>query len=151
MNSDTDDIVGCVVAERIEKAHPSFVEKREGYDNTLDESFVSDEHLMSTASIDSAMEDKKSIFSWDHTVVKPAVCGINRIWVNREQRRHGVASILIDAVRKHYIFGCELEKSQVAFTPTTPKGAYFAKRYFEGTFKDADFLVYVTLDRSLCL
>ncbi|KAG2392583.1 hypothetical protein C9374_011308 [Naegleria lovaniensis] len=154
VNSDNDEIVACVVVERIERAHPAFIEKKDTIENLLmkdakvnvteSEKASIEDIILSTASIDSAYDDKLSFFSWDDKICKRAVCGVNRIWVKEEHRRNGIASKLLDAVREHYVYGIHLEKSDIAFSPPTPKGAYFARVYCERSVNEADFLVYVT-------
>ena len=152
INTENDEIMGCVVVERVSKAHPSFVEKKDLNESTLSNSFVEDENcpsnnldvILSTTSIDSAYDDKKSILSWDDKRSVNVYCGVNRIWVKEEHRRGGVASKLLDAVRSHFIYGFEISKNNLSFSPPTPKGAYFAATYCSGSLKDCDFLVYVT-------
>nr|CAG4716207.1 unnamed protein product [Naegleria fowleri] len=169
VNTDKDEIIACAVVERIERAHPAFIEKKDTIENLLRNAKSSmtvssnssseeeatetqekqpsaslDNITLSTVSIDSAYDDKLSFFSWDDKICKRAVCGVNRIWVKEEHRRNGVASKLLDAVREHYVYGIHLEKSDLAFSPPTPKGAYFARVYCERSVNDADFLVYVT-------
>ncbi|XP_071145249.1 N-acetyltransferase ESCO2-like [Mytilus edulis] len=69
---------------------------------------------------------------------EPAAVGISRIWVFGQQRRTGVASKLLDAVRQWFQYGSYIEKSQVAFSDPTGDGKMFASKY-TGM---ADFLVY---------
>ncbi|KAJ1964478.1 hypothetical protein GGI12_001398 [Dipsacomyces acuminosporus] len=69
----------------------------------------------------------------------PALCGISRIWVAPHARRHGIASQMIQAVRKRFIYGCEIDLASIAFTQPTSDGRAFA----EHIFKRKDFLVYV--------
>lgn len=70
----------------------------------------------------------------------PAVCGVRGIWVSRTERRKGIASHLLDAMRKTFCVGVTLETSQCAFSQPTPAGEAFAARYC-GT---PSFLVYHT-------
>ncbi|KAG0584690.1 hypothetical protein KC19_3G228300 [Ceratodon purpureus] len=59
----------------------------------------------------------------------PAVCGVRGIWVSRSERRKGIASHLLDAMRKTFCLGVALETSQCAFSQPSPDGEAFAARY----------------------
>ncbi|CAK9872661.1 unnamed protein product [Sphagnum jensenii] len=59
----------------------------------------------------------------------PAVCGVRGIWVSCSERRKGIASQLLDAMRKTFLFGLTLETSQCAFSQPTSDGQAFAARY----------------------
>ncbi|KAI8320756.1 hypothetical protein GQ54DRAFT_262979 [Martensiomyces pterosporus] len=80
----------------------------------------------------------------NHTTVEharepcPAICGINRIWVVPHARRCGVASQMIQAVCKQFVYGCIIDSSSIAFTQPTSDGRALAQRVF----KRSDFLVY---------
>ncbi|ELU04560.1 hypothetical protein CAPTEDRAFT_159966 [Capitella teleta] len=69
---------------------------------------------------------------------EPARCGINRIWVLSSQRRQGIATRLLDAVRNHFIMGYQLSRSELAFTDPTPTGKLLASTYCQ----TSQFLVY---------
>ncbi|KAH7557098.1 hypothetical protein JRO89_XS11G0046200 [Xanthoceras sorbifolium] len=68
----------------------------------------------------------------------PAVCGIRAIWVSPSNRRKGIASQLLDAVRRSFCMGFVVEKSQLAFSQPSSAGQALASNYF-GT---GSFLVY---------
>ncbi|KAI7817452.1 hypothetical protein BC939DRAFT_496653 [Gamsiella multidivaricata] len=70
---------------------------------------------------------------------RPAICGINRIWVSEQNRRQKIASRLLDAVRERFIYACKLEHKDLAFSQPTGDGKALARQYL-GTDK---FLVYV--------
>ncbi|GMH04546.1 hypothetical protein Nepgr_006386 [Nepenthes gracilis] len=70
----------------------------------------------------------------------PAVCGIRAIWVSPSNRRKGIASHLLDAVRISFCKDSILEPSQLAFSQPTSAGRALASRY-TGT---GSFLVYKT-------
>ncbi|KAJ2358930.1 hypothetical protein GGF43_000486 [Coemansia sp. RSA 2618] len=69
----------------------------------------------------------------------PAVCGISRVWVASDARRHGVARQMFDAVRERFAYGCHIGRDQIAFTQPTADGRALA----ESLFQRKDFLVYV--------
>ncbi|KAJ1730311.1 hypothetical protein LPJ61_003082 [Coemansia biformis] len=68
----------------------------------------------------------------------PAACGISRIWVAPHARRSGVASQMVAAVRRLFVYGCRLGLDQLAFTQPTSDGRALAERLF----RRGDFLVY---------
>ncbi|KAL2345296.1 hypothetical protein Fmac_006581 [Flemingia macrophylla] len=67
-----------------------------------------------------------------------AACGIRAIWVTPSNRRKGIATQLLDAARKSFCAGLELEHSQLAFSQPTSAGKALATSY-TGT---ASFLAY---------
>ncbi|KAH8944196.1 hypothetical protein BDL97_13G096100 [Sphagnum fallax] len=71
-------------------------------------------------------------------VAVPAVCGVRGIWVSCSERRKGIASHLLDAMRTTFCFGLTLQTSQCAFSQPTPDGQAFAARYCH----NPSFLVY---------
>ncbi|KAH1078733.1 hypothetical protein GYH30_053657 [Glycine max] len=58
-----------------------------------------------------------------------AACGIRAIWVAPSNRRKGIASKLLDAVRKSFCKDLELERSQLAFSQPTSAGKALATSY----------------------
>ncbi|CAJ1883026.1 unnamed protein product [Sphenostylis stenocarpa] len=58
-----------------------------------------------------------------------AACGIRAIWVTPSNRRKGIAIQLLDAVRKSFCPGLELERSQLAFSQPTSAGKALATSY----------------------
>ncbi|XP_022766972.1 protein CHROMOSOME TRANSMISSION FIDELITY 7 [Durio zibethinus] len=70
----------------------------------------------------------------------PAVCGIRAIWVAPSNRRKGIATQLLEAVRKSFCMGFVIEKSQLAFSQPSSDGQALASHYI-GT---GSFLVYKT-------
>ncbi|TPX59971.1 hypothetical protein SpCBS45565_g07605 [Spizellomyces sp. 'palustris'] len=71
-------------------------------------------------------------------VTVEVLCGISRIWVLKSERRKGIASKLLDAVRAKFLFGCILDKGSIAFSQPTGAGKVLAERYYGRS----DFLVY---------
>ncbi len=57
--------------------------------------------------------------------------GIRAIWVNKSERRRGVARKILDAVRRTLIAGFVAERNQVAFTQPTVDGSALASAYSE--------------------
>ncbi|KAJ2713751.1 hypothetical protein H4R19_002087 [Coemansia spiralis] len=84
-----------------------------------------------------AAAERATVACTEETV--PAVCGISRIWVAPHARRSGVASQMIAAVRRLFVYGCRLRPEQLAFTQPTADGRALAERVFGRS----DFLVYV--------
>eukprot|EP00249_Psilotum_nudum_P018619 c26889_g1_i2 orf=877-2010(+) len=68
----------------------------------------------------------------------PAVCGIKGIWVSRLERRKGIATKLLDAMRSSFSFGFVLQPLQCAFSQPTVDGKALAVNYC----KTEGFLVY---------
>ncbi|KAL5737095.1 hypothetical protein ACOSQ2_031883 [Xanthoceras sorbifolium] len=60
----------------------------------------------------------------------PAVCGIRAIWVSPSNRRKGIASQLLDAVRRSFCMGFVVEKFQLAFSQPSSAGQALASNYF---------------------
>ncbi|KAK7390424.1 hypothetical protein VNO78_25729 [Psophocarpus tetragonolobus] len=58
-----------------------------------------------------------------------ASCGIRAIWVTPSNRRKGIATQLLDAVRKSFCTGLEFERTQLAFSQPTSAGKALATRY----------------------
>ncbi|KAJ2829477.1 hypothetical protein FBU31_002687 [Coemansia sp. 'formosensis'] len=67
-----------------------------------------------------------------------AVCGISRVWVAPSARRCGVATQMIAAVCKRFVYGCAIDPELVAFTQPTLDGCALA----EHVFGRKDFLAY---------
>ncbi|GIY74012.1 n-acetyltransferase ESCO1 [Caerostris extrusa] len=59
----------------------------------------------------------------------PAICGINRIWVSHDFRRHKVASRMVDCLRRNFIYGHIVDLKELAFTDPSPEGRDFAAFY----------------------
>ncbi|KAL9657383.1 hypothetical protein ABK040_014371 [Willaertia magna] len=149
LNDETNEIMGICVAERIIEASPAYMEKsiidsndKQVTTTTNNISEEAEEQIITQSSI-TEQQQQSNICSWDCKQKRKAVCGINRIWVKEEFRRMKIASQLIDCIREHFIYGCILQKKQVAFSPPTANGASFAKNYCNNEIREADFLIYV--------
>ncbi|KAJ6647616.1 N-acetyltransferase eco, partial [Pseudolycoriella hygida] len=70
---------------------------------------------------------KENLDYIDSKNVFPVKCGISRIWVTPQFRRHGVATRLINAIRSHFIRGYELSPNELAFSTPTVMGKQFAQ------------------------
>jgi N-acetyltransferase len=62
-------------------------------------------------------------------VKQPAVLGVTYIWVNKNYRRSGLASKLVDTVRSKFEFGYRILPKQCAFCQPTRLGLHFARKY----------------------
>lgn len=65
-------------------------------------------------------------------------CGISRVWVSPQYRRHGIAAKLITSMRGHFIFGTFLSFDEIAFSSPTEDGKLFAAKLAQRS----DFLIY---------
>lgn len=65
-------------------------------------------------------------------------CGISRIWVAPQYRRHGIAAKLITSMRSHFSFGAFLSFDEIAFSSPTEDG----KRFAASLAQRNDFLIY---------
>jgi N-acetyltransferase len=122
-------VVGCIVAESIDQAFPVVNKPSEELDG------ITVESSKPAASSSKVLDESMVICSKE---VKPALCGISRIWVHHGHRRKGIATRLMDAVCLNFIFGCALSPQQIAFTAPTADG----KKFFEKYTKTLNFLVY---------
>lgn len=57
------------------------------------------------------------------------IIGVNRIWTHPSARRKGIASELLDVIRKRYFTGVLVPRHRVAFSDPTDSGKRFALRY----------------------
>uniref|UniRef100_A0A915PVR8 N-acetyltransferase ESCO acetyl-transferase domain-containing protein n=1 Tax=Setaria digitata TaxID=48799 RepID=A0A915PVR8_9BILA len=55
--------------------------------------------------------------------------GVNRIWVHQCLRRKGIAVLLLDHVRSHFISSDLITRDRIAFSSLTDSGLAFAKNY----------------------
>ncbi|NXT90974.1 ESCO2 acetyltransferase, partial [Anhinga rufa] len=112
-------VVGCLVAESIEKAFR----------------VLSEPEAVPSLSWDTLQQHR----AWRcSTEPEPAVCGISRIWVFGLRRRKGIARRMVDVVRSTFIYGCYLSTEELAFSDPTPDGKLFAMKYCQ----TPNFLVY---------
>ncbi|PON97423.1 N-acetyltransferase ESCO [Trema orientale] len=144
-------IVGCLVAEPIEKAFKVVSNSVDQSTNAINmkeervrpttlqfgavsfrrERVKSSRSASNTKHLDGGLDG--AIFCEKEAV--PAVCGIRAIWVSPANRRKHIATQLLDAVRKSFRLGFVLERSQLAFSPLTSAGKSLASSYIgKGSF-----------------
>ncbi|XP_044265148.1 N-acetyltransferase ESCO2 [Tribolium madens] len=68
----------------------------------------------------------------------PVKCGVSRIWVAHNHRQKGVATSLMDALKRNFVFGAILRNEDIAFSSPTEEGKIFGAKYF----KTPNFLIY---------
>ncbi|KAF2308324.1 hypothetical protein GH714_040005 [Hevea brasiliensis] len=147
-------VAGCLVAEPIEEAFkiiPCLVDRRSDGATTKDSKLNST--TLRFGEIILQKETTKKVPSVNFLEVldgnnngaiiceekaAPAICGIRAIWVTPSNRRKGIASQLLDAVRRSFCVGFTLQQSQIAFSPPTSVGKALASSYTGTT----SFMVY---------
>jgi N-acetyltransferase len=137
-----------VIAEEIEKAYPVIIDNTSPSSSQESKSNKEDISPRSTQEVpDIKQSNEQQNIEQDDTAFssircsktsQPASCGISRIWIHPTERRKGIATKMLDAIRTNFIYGCSLTKSQMAFTQPTPDGKQFFSKY-TGI---QDFLVY---------
>lgn len=68
----------------------------------------------------------------------PVKCGVSLIWVAQSHRRKGIATALMNALKRNFMFGAILRNEDVAFSSPTELGKIFGKSYF----KTPNFFIY---------
>ncbi|KAL3986323.1 ESCO1/2 acetyl-transferase family protein [Acanthocheilonema viteae] len=58
--------------------------------------------------------------------------GVNRMWVHQTLRRKGIAALLLDHARMHFISSDSVPREMIAFNSLTDTGFAFAKNYIPG-------------------
>lgn len=58
-----------------------------------------------------------------------AMMGVHQLWCHKSHRNKGIASKLLDAARRNFIYGIAVPKNMIAFSSPTIDGALFARRY----------------------
>lgn len=56
-------------------------------------------------------------------------CGVGRVWVMEANRRNGVATSMIDVLRRELVYGFVFPGRHVAFSATTESGTMLANAY----------------------
>ncbi|XP_066560641.1 N-acetyltransferase ESCO2 [Amia ocellicauda] len=104
-------IVGCLVAEHIKQGFRVLQEP------------------------ETARDMRKPDFMEHHrawccsTEPQNAIFGVSRIWVFSLMRRKGIATRMLDTARNSFMYGCFLNKDDIAFSDPTPDGKLFATKY----------------------
>ncbi|ORX47627.1 hypothetical protein BCR36DRAFT_94016 [Piromyces finnis] len=70
----------------------------------------------------------------------PTLCGISRIWVSKRERKKGIASQLLESIRKSFLFNITLERNQIAFSQPTELGTKLAYHFFNYTNDETDII-----------
>ncbi|RMZ89801.1 hypothetical protein DV736_g2968, partial [Chaetothyriales sp. CBS 134916] len=60
----------------------------------------------------------------------PAIVGVSRIWTSKAFRRMGIANNLLECVMNKFIYGMDIEKTEMAFSQPTESGAALARGWF---------------------
>ncbi|RMZ85337.1 hypothetical protein DV737_g779, partial [Chaetothyriales sp. CBS 132003] len=60
----------------------------------------------------------------------PAIVGVSRIWTSKAFRRKGIANNLLECVMNKFIYGMDIEKTEMAFSQPTESGAALARGWF---------------------
>jgi N-acetyltransferase len=129
--------VGVCMAERIGRAYKALP-------NTRDEGRKMEFNAIESGkddapkSKDTAMEQPPTPTSTSHeqsTIILsretyPAIVGVSRIWTSRTFRRKGIAKNLLECVMNQFIYGMEIERTDVAFSQPTEMGTALAKSWF---------------------
>ncbi|KAK7378855.1 hypothetical protein VNO80_04303 [Phaseolus coccineus] len=134
-------VAGCLVAEPIEKAfkvvsgsvaapvHSANKRGMKRRSTTLQFGNVifQREVERKVANVSDSEKMEGAIFCDSEPIA--AVCGIRAIWVSPSNRRKGIASQLLDAVRKSFCPGVELGSSQLAFSQPSSAAKALATSY----------------------
>ncbi|ORX69326.1 hypothetical protein K493DRAFT_335876 [Basidiobolus meristosporus CBS 931.73] len=136
-------VIGCVVAEPIDRAYRLRLSSVKQNDeslpkNTDKEESASDKEVVATVpEVSETPIEPPTTHLSDMPV--SAICGVHRMWVCSTQRHQGIASRLLDAVCKNFLYGCPLKREELAFSQPTPSGKGFAQTYTN----TSEYLVYV--------
>ncbi|KAL1729227.1 hypothetical protein EV714DRAFT_213360 [Schizophyllum commune] len=119
-------IAGCVIAQRIETAMEIATPEE-----VAASSPESSPHSPPTATM-VAVDTSTGLFC--HPTPLPTPMGIPRLFVPSSHRRMGIASRLLDAACRTFIYNCHLDprKGEVAFTQPTGDGAALMRRWGGG-------------------
>ncbi|GAW06306.1 N-acetyltransferase ECO1 [Lentinula edodes] len=116
-------IVGCIFAQRIEKAMAVAPSSSSIPEN--DNATPSSRSLLT-------VDDTSGLFCYPELL--PTALGISRIFVTSTQRRQGIASSLLSAAAQTAIHGCVLDPKdgQIAFSQTTGDGIALMRNWGQG-------------------
>lgn len=103
-------VIGCLIAEPIRQAYLLCKPHSNDKDLGSDDSW--------------SLSDKSQV----------AVVGVNRLWVLPKFRRRGIASILLKAVQKSFLYGVpNIDSSKIAFSQPTAAGRSTALSFSQGS------------------
>jgi len=119
-----DEIIGCLIAQRIQYAHRIIVSMLELPQHNNNKRSKQEPTVMEDEQI-----AEEAMNSCDMTSQVPAVCGVSRIWVHKSHRRKRIAHRLLESVRKSLVYSYHIPLEQVAFSQPTTEGKLFAMRY----------------------
>ncbi|KAJ4479469.1 hypothetical protein C8R41DRAFT_504066 [Lentinula lateritia] len=116
-------IVGCIFAQRIEKAMAVAPLSSSVPENV--DAIPSSRSLLT-------MNDTTGLFCYPELL--PTALGISRIFVTSTQRRQGIASSLLSAAAQTAVHGCVLDPKdgQIAFSQTTGDGIALMRNWGQG-------------------
>lgn len=126
--------VAVCLAERISKGY----RVKSSKDRAID-SLKHDTGIISEATVagDVPAHPSSAIEYEDEPV--PAVVGVSRIWTSEAFRKKGIANNLLECVMNQFVYGMDMERSDLAFSQPTESGAALARSWFGA---DAGWLVY---------
>ncbi|RMZ82164.1 hypothetical protein DV738_g1869, partial [Chaetothyriales sp. CBS 135597] len=113
--------VGICLAERIHQARTVLPEPDDGTD-TLPLSFpTANQH----------QRDQHAQVNGDGAPDCVTLsANVNRIWTSKAFRRKGIANNLLECVMNKFIYGMDIEKTEMAFSQPTESGAALARGWF---------------------
>ncbi|KAJ3762977.1 hypothetical protein EV360DRAFT_92097 [Lentinula raphanica] len=117
-------IVGCIIAQRIEKAM-AVAASPQSSDPESDSDAASSRPLVN-------VDDSSGLFCYPELL--PTALGVSRIFVTSAQRRQGIASSLLAAAARTFVHGCVLDpaEGQIAFSQTTGDGIALMRQWGHG-------------------
>ncbi len=66
---------------------------------------------------------------WESFEGSKPILGVRQIWVAANERRKGVAAMLLDVARRYAVYGYVVARDEVCFSQPTEQGAHFAVAY----------------------
>ena len=128
-------VVGFLLAEHI-SSKTDTISKTVANERKWKKSTISNENV-------SKRHFEPEVHDLDKKVQSKICTGISRIWVRTDQQRKGIASRMVEAMRKHFLGSYHiLSPEEFAFSHTTPNGTDFAINYMTKYFRRRNFLTY---------
>ena len=132
LEAHTGRVRGCAFAEAIDSAYCAVPPQAPSTEHG------SEHHGSSDAATHGDEADHITAVLRHDGVSVAAQVGISHIWVDARDRRKGVGTALLDAVRRHFATGFDIPKDRLAFSQPTALGRRLAANYSGGE----AFLVY---------